>query len=73
MFCYGKKGLSLKASDRQADFTISAGLHFRYGISYNEFACQPDQEHYRERLLQSQQSFMQLWDAIKDQVQSYAE
>ncbi|KAI8142041.1 hypothetical protein BJV82DRAFT_616946 [Fennellomyces sp. T-0311] len=70
----GREGLLAQlALVLRADFTISAGLHFRYGISYNEFACQPDQEHYRERLLQSQQSFMQLWDAIKDQVQSYAD
>ncbi|KAI9026553.1 hypothetical protein CLU79DRAFT_717517 [Phycomyces nitens] len=70
----GREGLLAQlALVLRADFTISAGLHFRYGISYNEFACQPDQEHYRERLIQSQQGFLQLWDAIKEQVESYVD
>ncbi|KAI9278615.1 hypothetical protein BDA99DRAFT_492643 [Phascolomyces articulosus] len=70
----GREGLLAQlALVLRADFTISAGLHFRYGISYNEFSCQPDQDHYRERLLQSQRSFMQLWDQIKEQVESYVD
>ncbi|KAI7864249.1 hypothetical protein BDF14DRAFT_1835875 [Spinellus fusiger] len=70
----GREGLLAQlALVLRADFTISAGLHFRYGISYNEFSCQPDQEHYRERLIQSQQGFLQLWDAIKEQVESYVD
>ncbi|KAI9499272.1 hypothetical protein BDB00DRAFT_226710 [Zychaea mexicana] len=70
----GREGLLAQlALVLRADFTISAGLHFRYGISYNEFACQPDQEHYRERLYQSQQGFMQLWDAIKAQVENHVD
>ncbi|KAI7854633.1 hypothetical protein BDC45DRAFT_482158 [Circinella umbellata] len=70
----GREGLLAQlALVLRADFTISAGLHFRYGISYNEFACQPDQDHYRQRLIESQQSFMQLWDAIKEQVESYVD
>ncbi|KAI9319431.1 hypothetical protein BX666DRAFT_2025727 [Dichotomocladium elegans] len=70
----GREGLLAQlALVLKADFTISAGLHFRYGISYNEFSCQHDQEHYRQRLLQSNTSFMQLWDAIKSQVESYVD
>ncbi|KAG0174577.1 hypothetical protein DFQ28_005732 [Apophysomyces sp. BC1034] len=70
----GREGLLAQlALVLRADFTISAGLHFRYGISYNEFSCQPDQDHYRERLLQSQAQFMQLWDAIREQVESYVD
>ncbi|KAI8967753.1 hypothetical protein BDF20DRAFT_829154 [Mycotypha africana] len=66
----GREGLLAQlALTLQADFTISAGLHFRYNIAYNEFACQPDQDHFRQRLLQSQQQFMQLWDTIKDTVE----
>ncbi|KAG1444436.1 hypothetical protein G6F56_010298 [Rhizopus delemar] len=53
-----------------ADFTISAGLHFRYNIAYNEFACQPDIDHFRSRLIESQQNFMQVWESVKDQVES---
>ncbi|CAO3617431.1 unnamed protein product [Cunninghamella echinulata] len=70
----GREGLLAQLSlHLKADFTISAGLHFRYGIAYNEFACQSSQEHYRERLVQSQLQFLQLWDAIKDQVESYVD
>lgn len=70
----GREGLLAQLSLHiKADFTISAGLHFRYGIAYNEFACQSSQEHYRERLIQSQLNFLQLWDAIKDQVESYVD
>ncbi|CAO3625684.1 unnamed protein product [Cunninghamella blakesleeana] len=70
----GREGLLAQLSLHiKADFTISAGLHFRYGIAYNEFACQSSQEHYRERLIQSQHHFLQLWDAIKDQVESYVD
>ncbi|CAO3670204.1 unnamed protein product [Umbelopsis ramanniana] len=67
----GREGLLAQlALVLKVDFTISAGLHFRYGISYNEFSCQPDQEHYRNRLLESQQGFLQLWESIRDQVES---
>ncbi|KAI8340764.1 hypothetical protein BC941DRAFT_418127 [Chlamydoabsidia padenii] len=70
----GREGLLAQLSlYLKADFTISAGLHFRYGIIYNEFSCQLHQDHYRERLVQSQQHFLQLWDAIKDQVESYVD
>ncbi|KAI8047042.1 uncharacterized protein B0P05DRAFT_567102 [Gilbertella persicaria] len=66
----GREGLLAQlALTLHADFTISAGLHFRYNIAYNEFACQPEIDHFRNRLLQSQQQFMQLWDAIKEQVE----
>ncbi|KAF7732004.1 hypothetical protein EC973_007109 [Apophysomyces ossiformis] len=70
----GREGLLAQlALVLRADFTISAGLHFRYGISYNEFSCQPDQDHYRDRLTQSQANFMQLWDAIREQVEGYVD
>ncbi|KAI9357499.1 hypothetical protein BD770DRAFT_410814 [Pilaira anomala] len=66
----GREGLLAQlALTLHADFTISAGLHFRYNIAYNEFACQPEIDHFRNRLIQSQQQFMQLWDGIKEQVE----
>ncbi|CAO0802095.1 unnamed protein product [Mucor circinelloides] len=66
----GREGLLAQlALTLHADFTISAGLHFRYNIAYNEFACQPEIDHFRNRLIQSQEQFMQLWDAIKEQVE----
>ncbi|KAG2236610.1 hypothetical protein INT48_000164 [Thamnidium elegans] len=66
----GREGLLAQlALTLHADFTISAGLHFRYNIAYNEFACQPEIDHFRNRLIQSQQQFMQLWEGIKEQVE----
>ncbi|KAI8645318.1 hypothetical protein BD408DRAFT_412138, partial [Parasitella parasitica] len=66
----GREGLLAQlALTLHADFTISAGLHFRYNIAYNEFACQPEIDHFRNRLIQSQELFMQLWNAIKEQVE----
>ncbi|KAI9483346.1 MAG: hypothetical protein EXX96DRAFT_499422 [Benjaminiella poitrasii] len=66
----GREGLLAQlALTLQADFTISGGLHFRYNIAYNEFACQPELDHFRNRLLDSQQQFMQLWEVIKEQVE----
>ncbi|KAL0087395.1 hypothetical protein J3Q64DRAFT_1737237 [Phycomyces blakesleeanus] len=67
----GREGLLAQlALSLRVDFTISAGLHFRYGISYNEFACQPHQDHYRNRLEASKESFMNLWNSIQSQVES---
>ncbi|KAI7908186.1 uncharacterized protein BX663DRAFT_464795 [Cokeromyces recurvatus] len=66
----GREGLLAQlALTLQADFTISGGLHFRYNIAYNEFACQPELDHFRNRLIDSQQQFMQLWEVIRDQVE----
>ncbi|KAG1056157.1 hypothetical protein G6F43_001924 [Rhizopus delemar] len=66
----GREGLLAQlALTLHADFTISAGLHFRYNIAYNEFACQPEIDHFRNRLIQSQQQFMQVWESVKDQVE----
>jgi hypothetical protein len=53
----------------KADLTISAGLHFRYGISYNEFSVQSDTEQFRRKLLQSKASFGEVWDSVRAQVE----
>ncbi|KAF9582246.1 hypothetical protein BGW38_000460 [Lunasporangiospora selenospora] len=67
----GREGiLAQLALVLKADFTISAGLHFRYGISYNEFGVQGDQELYRNKLVNSQKNFMDMWEGIKAQVES---
>ncbi|KAG0229866.1 hypothetical protein BGW41_002855 [Actinomortierella wolfii] len=55
----------------KADFTISAGLHFRYGISYNEFGVQGEQELYRNKLANAQKNFMDMWDGIKGQIEGH--
>src|SRR3546814_7978253 len=49
----------------KADFSISAGLHFRYGSSYNEFSVNPTLDHYRGKLAASKASFHEVWDTVK--------
>lgn len=53
----------------KADFSISAGLHFRYGSSYNEFSVNPSLDHYRGKLAASKASFNDVWDTVKGEVQ----
>ncbi|RKF64632.1 Uncharacterized protein C16H5.12c [Erysiphe neolycopersici] len=53
----------------KADFSISAGLHFRYGSSYNEFSVNPTLDHYRGKLAASKASFNDVWDTVKGEVQ----
>ncbi|CAG8502982.1 5742_t:CDS:10 [Dentiscutata erythropus] len=68
----GREGLLTQLSVvLRVDFTISAGLHFRYGISYNEFSVQRDPEAFRIKLETSRRSFYTMWDSVKTQVESY--
>lgn len=53
----------------KADFSISAGLHFRYGSSYNEFSVNPTLDHYRGKLAASKASFNDVWDTVKGEVE----
>ncbi|CAG8539312.1 14188_t:CDS:10, partial [Ambispora leptoticha] len=62
--------LSQLALALRADFTISAGLHFRYCVSYNEFSVQCDQENYRSKLENSRKSFYQMYNSIKEKVEN---
>ncbi|KAF5349334.1 hypothetical protein D9758_011757 [Tetrapyrgos nigripes] len=52
----------------KADLTISAGLHFRYATSYNEFSIQSDYEGFRRKLIQGKEQFDKIWDSVKTQV-----
>ncbi|KAI6046530.1 hypothetical protein EDC04DRAFT_2628132 [Pisolithus marmoratus] len=52
----------------KADLTISAGLHFRYATSYNEFSVQADIEGFRRKLAVGKESFDKVWDTVKTQV-----
>ncbi|EPQ59741.1 hypothetical protein GLOTRDRAFT_136541 [Gloeophyllum trabeum ATCC 11539] len=52
----------------KADLTISAGLHFRYATSYNEFSVQGDYEGYRHKLLVGKDAFDKVWESVKGQV-----
>ena len=53
----------------KADFSISAGLHFRYGSSYNEFSVNPSLDHYRGKLAASKSSFNDVWETVKGEVE----
>jgi Protein of unknown function (DUF2433) len=56
-------GLVLKA-----DLTISAGLHFRYATSYNEFSVQGDFEGFRHKMVLGKEAFDKIWESVKSQV-----
>ncbi|CCF48788.1 uncharacterized protein UHO2_06667 [Ustilago hordei] len=65
----GREGLLAQlALALKADLTLSAGLHFRYGVSYNEFSVQHDAENYRNKLQHAKQAFGEIWDTVKSQV-----
>ncbi|KIM27296.1 hypothetical protein M408DRAFT_171942 [Serendipita vermifera MAFF 305830] len=67
----GREGLIAQlALAVKADLTISAGLHFRYPTSYNEFSVQSDFEGFRTKLLTSKENFEKIWDAVKSQVEA---
>jgi len=53
----------------KVDFSISAGLHFRYGSSYNEFSVNPTLDHYRGKLAASKASFQDVWETVKGEVE----
>ena len=53
----------------KADFSISAGLHFRYGSSYNEFSVNPTLDHYRGKLAASKASFTDVWETVRSEVE----
>lgn len=61
-------GLVLKA-----DLSISASLHFRYGVSYNDFSVHHDQEAYRNKFVVAKASFNEVWDTVKGQVEAVIE
>ena len=57
----------------KADFSVSAGLHFRYGSSYNEFSVNPSLDHYRGKLAASKASFQDVWETVKLDVEQAIE
>jgi hypothetical protein len=65
----GREGIiSQLALVLKADLTVSAGLHFRYATSYNEFSVQPDFDGFRHKLLAGKDAFDKVWDSVKSQV-----
>jgi hypothetical protein len=65
----GREGImSQLALVLKADLTISAGLHFRYASSYNEFSVQGDFDGFRKKLLDGKDGFDKVWESVKNQV-----
>jgi hypothetical protein len=65
----GREGLLAQlALALKADLTVSAGLHFRYATSYNEFSVQPDFAGFRRKLSNSRDAFHKVWEAVRGQV-----
>ncbi|KAG6874004.1 hypothetical protein C0995_007961 [Termitomyces sp. Mi166 len=54
----------------KADITISAGLHFRYATSYNEFSVQGDYEGFRHKIMIGKQGFDRVWESVRPQVEA---
>jgi hypothetical protein len=70
----GREGLlSQLALVLKADLTVSAGLHFRYGVSYNEFSVQHDPDAFRTKLEAARKAFNEIWEAVKNQVEGVVE
>ena len=70
----GREGLIAQlALVLKADLTISAGLHFRYASSYNEFTVQSDLDGFRRKLLSGKEAFDKVWENVKPQVEAVVE
>lgn len=52
----------------KADLSISAGLHFRYSSSSNEFSVQHDYDAFRRKLIAGKEGFESVWESVKTQV-----
>ncbi|KAI9466588.1 hypothetical protein BJY52DRAFT_1232967 [Lactarius psammicola] len=65
----GREGiLASLALVLKADLTLSAGLHFRYASSWNEFSVQGDYDSFRTKLRNGRDAFYRVWDSVKSQV-----
>jgi Protein of unknown function (DUF2433) len=65
----GREGiLSSLSLFLKADLTVSAGLHFRYASSWNEFSVQADYDAFRSKLRTGKDAFYRVWDTVKTQV-----
>ena len=65
----GREGIMSQLSlVLKADLTVSAGLHFRYASSYNEFSMQSDFEGLRHKIIAGKEAFDKVWESVKSQV-----
>lgn len=70
----GREGiLAQLALVLKADLTVSAGLHFRYASSYNEFSVQNSMEGFRTKLASGKENFDRVWENVKTQVEAVIE
>lgn len=66
----GREGLlSQLALYLRADLTISAGLHFRYASSYNDFSVLSSTELFKSKLSASRAQFFDVWDTVRGEVE----
>ncbi|KAG6829345.1 hypothetical protein H0H92_004711 [Tricholoma furcatifolium] len=67
----GREGImSQLALVLKADLTLSAGLHFRYATSYNEFSIQSDFDGFRRKLEAGKAAFDKVWESVRPQVEA---
>ncbi|ANB14186.1 hypothetical protein AWJ20_5145 [Sugiyamaella lignohabitans] len=72
--CPSREGLLLAlAIALRADFTVSSGLHFIYGSSFNAFTAEPTFESFKAKLVAARAQFMDIWENVKVQVLSLLE
>lgn len=72
--CPSREGLLAQlALSLRADFTVSSGLHFIYGSSFNEFTTGPTFDYFRGKLAAARAAFMDVWDTVRDQVMPLVE
>lgn len=65
----GREGIMAQlALVLKVDLTVSAGLHFRYASSYNEFSVQGDFDGFRQKLVMGKEGFDKVWENVKGQV-----
>jgi hypothetical protein len=65
----GREGiLASLALVLKADLTLSAGLHFRYASSWNEFSVQGEYDAFRNKIRNGRDAFYRVWDSVKSQV-----
>ena len=67
----GREGLLAQlALALKCDFTLSGSLHFRYSTSYNDYSVRSDTDSYRNKFVQSNKTFMEVYDSVRNQVES---
>ena len=72
--CPSREALLLQlALSLRADFTISSGLHFIYGSSFNEYSVNATFDQFKHKLSVARHQFMEIWDVVKKQVTTLVE